>query len=269
MINLGFKYAYHCHTERCGHCTAADEELVKAAIHQGVKTLCFTDHTPIPFFSQPGGRMEMPQIDEYINSITSLKEKYKNQIEIHVALEAENFPGNNFYLKDFLKNKGIEYLIIGQHIILLNNQTVALFDPKFPLKERINTYVDSIVDALDSGLSKYVAHPDILICFLQSFDEQVEKAMRRIVECAIKNNAYLEFNIHGVWNCNLSEYGYPNKRFWEMVKNDYPNAKITIGLDIHHLSEIDDSVWLVKGLELVKEIGLNITNAINIEKELK
>lgn len=269
MLNLPFKYIYHSHTYRCGHCHGADEEFVLEAIKQGVKILCFTDHSPFPFMSQKGVRMDLSSLDEYVSSLSRLKEKYKDQIEIHIALECEHFHNNDAYLFDYLENKGIEFLILGQHLVILKDTPIWLGNKEYNYEDILNSYADSIIDALDKGLSKYVAHPDLIISSLGIFNDKVEGRLRDIIECAIKHNAYLEFNIHGIYNCNLREFGYPNRYFWEMVKKDYPQAKITIGLDIHELKEYYDNDALIKGLKIIKELGLNIIEKIDIEKELK
>lgn len=268
MKKLGFKYVYHSHTERCGHSNGSDEQFVLSAIKQGVKILCFTDHDPIPNFSQPRIRMDLEKLEDYIKSINYLKEKYKDKIEIHVALEAENFPGHNDFLKDYLK-KGIEYLIIGQHMVMINEKIVWLMNEQFTKEQVIDAYVNSIIDALESGLTKYVAHPDLIVSAFGEYSPEIDAGLRRIVECAVKHDAYLEVNCHGLTYLGDDEFAYPNKYFWTMVKKDYPNAKITLGLDIHNLDEYENNVWAPKAIKRAKDVGIKLTNRIDVEKELK
>ena len=90
MSDLEFKYIYHSHTKRCGHASGEDEEIVLAAINHGVKVLCMTDHSPIPNQEQEGIRMKNEELDEYVETWTKLKEKYKDQIEIHVENYLDN-----------------------------------------------------------------------------------------------------------------------------------------------------------------------------------
>lgn len=87
------KNNYHTHTTRCYHASGKDEEYVKAAIKAGIKELGFSDHTPWHYDSSFKATMRMPenQLDGYIESILSLKEKYKDQISILVGLECEYF----------------------------------------------------------------------------------------------------------------------------------------------------------------------------------
>ena len=75
------KRNYHTHTYRCGHAIGTDEEYVKAAIESGIKILGFSDHAPWPNVDNRSHRMSMDMLDDYIESINSLKEKYKEEIE--------------------------------------------------------------------------------------------------------------------------------------------------------------------------------------------
>ena len=87
------KNNYHTHTTRCMHAIGQDEEYVQAAIKAGIKKLGFSDHTPWHYDSsfKATMRMDENQLDGYIESILSLKEKYKDQISILVGLECEYF----------------------------------------------------------------------------------------------------------------------------------------------------------------------------------
>ena len=85
------KVNLHTHTARCHHARGTDEEYVLAAIHAGDKKLGFSDHTPLPYedgYVNPQ-KMLPEELDGYIAAILSLKEKYKDQIEILVGLECE------------------------------------------------------------------------------------------------------------------------------------------------------------------------------------
>lgn len=68
-----FTYNYHCHTKRCGHASGTDEEYVEAAIKAGYKVLGFSDHGPYSLYPHPGSHMDWSQLDDYIDSINSLK----------------------------------------------------------------------------------------------------------------------------------------------------------------------------------------------------
>ena len=79
---MEFKNNYHTHTFRCGHASDfSDEEYVVSAINNGFEVLGFSDHIMLPGISQPRIRGDYSLLDDYVNSINTLKEKYKNTIK--------------------------------------------------------------------------------------------------------------------------------------------------------------------------------------------
>ncbi|MBQ2463219.1 MAG: PHP domain-containing protein, partial [Clostridia bacterium] len=68
---------YHTHTARCKHAQHTDEEYVQAAIRAGYEVFGFADHCPWPYEHGfvSGIRMDVDQLDEYLESIARLKEK--------------------------------------------------------------------------------------------------------------------------------------------------------------------------------------------------
>ena len=78
---------YHTHTYRCHHACGQDEDYVKKAIEAGFSVLGFSDHTPWHYHSQfkPYMRMDDDQLEEYVNSILYLKNKYKDK-EVKIVL---------------------------------------------------------------------------------------------------------------------------------------------------------------------------------------
>ena len=83
------KTNYHTHTIRCGHASGEDEEFVLEAIALGFTELGFTDHIMLPDHPQIGIRGDYSLLDDYVNSLNKLKEKYKDRITIHIGFEAE------------------------------------------------------------------------------------------------------------------------------------------------------------------------------------
>ena len=97
------EFNYHTHTYRCGHANGTDEEYVQAAIEAGYKILGFADHGPYKGLPFPKSRMDWEELDEYVESLTYLKEKYKDQIEIHIGLETEYYPDHHHKKEELLE----------------------------------------------------------------------------------------------------------------------------------------------------------------------
>ena len=74
--------------------------------------------------------------------------------------------------------------------------------------------------------------------------------MRKIIESAIKNDVYLEFNANGLrrgpkpTNGFIYEHGelymYPRIEFWKLVCGEYKYNKILINDDCHSMKDLCD-----------------------------
>ena len=99
-------YNLHTHTFRCGHAEGKDEEYVLCAIKNGYKTLGFSDHIPLKFEdgTESSFRVKMASVENYFSSLNALKEKYKDEIEIHIGFETE-------YYEDYFEKMPQERII--------------------------------------------------------------------------------------------------------------------------------------------------------------
>ena len=219
------KNNYHTHTTRCYHASGKDEEYVKAAIKAGIKELGFSDHTPWHYDSSFKATMRMPesQLDDYIESIRYLKEKYKDQISILIGLECEYFERYMPWLEKMLKDKQIDYIILGNHYYETDELHQYFGSPvnEYYLK----AYVDHCIKAIDTGLYSYIAHPDLV--YYDKDSKLYQKEMSRLCAYAKEKDMPLEFNLLGF----MSGRHYPNESFWK-IASKYKNKAI-IGFDAH------------------------------------
>ena len=180
------KNNYHTHTTRCYHASGKDEEYVKAAIKAGIKELGFSDHTPWHYDSSFKATMRMPasQLDDYIESIRYLKEKYKDQISILIGLECEYFERYMPWLEKMLKDKQIDYIILGNHYYETDELHQYFGSPvnEYYLK----AYVDHCIKAIDTGLYSYIAHPDLV--YYDKDSKLYQEEMSRLCAYAIASH---------------------------------------------------------------------------------
>ena len=256
---------YHTHTARCGHAIGTDEEYVLNAIKAGIKELGFSDHAPFKGGSQPGIRMELYRLDEYIASINVLKKKYQDQIKIYCGLEAEYYHEIKPYYAELLSK--LDYLICGQHFAIdMSTKTIIYNGYKRDDQGIVIDYVDRVVEAIESGFFKYIAHPDLILNSYTLRDEFIEGQMRRICEAAEKHHIPLEYNLEGVKKqIRLGILGeeqfYPYDYFWKLVQ-DY-DIDVIIGADVH------DPEDLVKdhdkyGYQVIEKYHLHLIQKIDI-----
>ena len=228
---------FHTHTSRCGHAVGEDEEYVINAIKSGIKILGFSDHIPFPGYSQPGIRMDEDLLGNYIESLTFLKEKYKNQIEIHIGLEAEYIDLFDWFYRRLLDEGKIEYLILGQHGDYNEIDGAYFYNAYHNNREMATRYVTQVIKGMESGLFKYVAHPDHFLNGYRLNDYFAESQIRQICQKSKELNIPLEVNLtypreaikHGGIHNGLDSYPY--NKFWK-IAGEY-KCPVVFGIDAH------------------------------------
>lgn len=251
------KVNYHTHTFRCKHAGGTEKDYVLEAIQKGLSKLGMSDHAPYPD-DRFGLRMDFCELDDYVNTLKNLKKEYKNDINISIGLEIEYDPNSHQYYEYLLNELKIEYLALGQHLFLDNNEfinTYFLTDTK-----QYIDYANSIATALSTGFFKFVAHPDLMFINDLPWDDNCEKACDIIIAAAKKYDVCVEFNANGIRRgltsyCDGERYPYPHKNFWAKVVSN--NLKVIINSDCHSPEQLwDEKMDLAYAL--ADELNLHI-----------
>ena len=242
-------YCYHSHTKRCNHAIGEDEEYVKAAIKAGIKYMGFSDHIFLPNVSQPRVRGQYCLLNEYIESVSNLKEKHKDKIHIKIGFEAEYLPSFISYYESLLKTKKIDYLIQGQHYHEYSDGI-----KRYPDND-VDLYVDDVISGIKTGLFTYLCHPDIFMLWNDIKDKKTIEAARRLLKACEEYKIPIEYNMCGV----RDKRAYPCKKFFILSK-EY-NLEYVIGIDAHapeHYNKKD----INKALRFFKNQGLKLKELI-------
>lgn len=256
------KYNYHTHTKRCGHAFGEDEEYVLKAIECGYKELGFSDHVMLPGMTQKGIRGEYSELENYLSSIKTLKEKYSDRIVIYCGLECECFEEFLPYYRDLLETRKVDYLILGQHFYLDENKCFksCIWGAK-DINEAQDKYIDLLIKGMKSGLFKYVAHPDVYCLHDANFNTRFEEIAHKICKTAIEENLPLEINLCKTTNGDKTTWRYPNENFWK-IASKY-GVRVVVGVDAHSPSMLD-SVAFDRANELIKKYNLKYEEKIDI-----
>lgn len=237
---------YHTHTARCRHAVGTEEEYIQNAIANGLTTLGFADHTPYLFLGTYYStfRMFPDQIEDYAQTILNLKEKYAGQIDIHLGLEVEYYPDRISDMLELIKPHGIEYMILGQHCCG-NEQDSFYNGASTDAPARLEQYCNQVIEALDTGLFSYIAHPD-LIHFTGDI-ALYRTHMTRLCQAAKDHGTPLEINLLGL----REKRHYPNEILFEIAGKI--GCPMVIGSDAHRPEHVVDTVTEHTARELVKK----------------
>jgi len=254
------KVNYHMHTARCHHAWGSEEDYIKAAIKAGFDEVGFADHCPWMFDENYVSHMRMQpsELDDYIIKILELKEKYADQISIKIGLECEYFPKRMNYLQKVLRYKPIDYIILGNHFHL-DEQNSYYFGGRIHYVEQLQDYVNDTIEGIKTGLYSYLAHPD-LIAYPHTKDEHYKKEMTRLCEACNEMKIPVEFNLLGLYEGRH----YPCDDFWKIAASC--GCKAIIGFDAHDPNRLLDDRLYFQARTYLTNLGMEIVDEINFLK---
>lgn len=256
------KANYHCHTTRCFHAVGEDEAYVQAAVKGGFGILGVADHGPWPFENGYVSHMRLPKEDipAYMASFTGLKEKYKDQIELHIGFEQEYWPRWKDYLYR-LRDMGVEYFILGQHMI--DSETLSPYVGQFVHSDDgIMRYTDSICEGIRTGLYSYIAHPDLFMIRREphQFNRTCEQATEMICQACREADVPLEYNLLGA----ATKRPYPCTLFWEHAAKHYPRA--ILGVDAHEPEALLNETLWNESRAYLEGLGFTVQETLTFKK---
>lgn len=247
---------YHTHTYRCKHAEPDERKYIEHAIRAGIAVLGFSEHAPLDFGNGYSStyRMEVSEIEDYINTLCALKEEYKSDIDIKIGLEAEYYPEYFDSLLKSIEGYPFEYLILGQHFIDNEYEQTRHCAAMHDDSEFFKKYISQVCAGMDTGKFSYLAHPDMM-CFTgdeRIYDEQLQK----LFDKAKQQNMPLEINFNGAKFDRM----YPSERFFKKAKE--AGCKIILGVDAHSADMLDDTALYDKVMALVNKCGITPVDEI-------
>ena len=253
---------YHTHTRRCFHAQGADADFAAAAKEQGFSVIGFSDHGPWPFRDYVSGmRMPASALEDYAGSVFSLREQYRDEMEILLGLESEYLPQYLPWLCAMAEKHGLDYLILGHHFG--GNEPGGIYNGSLTKPEDVLRYQKDVCAAMRTGLFSYLCHPDLFMRGYPVFDRTCEQASRIIIETAMETNTPLEYNLLGLQHSlHDGKQGYPYPAFWQLVA-EY-KATAIIGIDAHTPDAYRDAETIAKAEQTLAALGIPVTDEIRL-----
>lgn len=249
---------YHTHTARCHHAGGTEEEYVQRAIESGVKILGFSDHTPYWFQGTYYSHMRMfrHELEEYVQVVKDLREKYADRIRILLGVECEYYPSYFEETVKHLREAGIEYMIQGQHWV--GDEENEPYCGRATDDETVlERFVDQSIEGMKTGLFTYLAHPDLI--YYVGDDASYLRHMERLCKAAKELDMPLELNLLGF----RAGRNYPDTRFWKLAGE--AGCKVLLGCDAHMPQDFLDTSAIEKAMELVRQYNLTLLETVPLQ----
>lgn len=212
----------HTHTFLCNHAEGRPADYFEQARSEGCTALGFSDHCPFPSElpdSWQNVRMKVQEAAGYIQEVNELKGMA--DFPVYAGFECEWDKRAESWYKDMLLGEfGADYLVLGSHWVTIGDSHVYILNKVE--KKDLFRYTDQTIEAMQSGLFAFLAHPDVLMGHGRVWDSDVESCMKAIIEAARELNLPLEVNGYGFYKpmCrteNGMRYAYPVEEFWQLA----------------------------------------------------
>lgn len=257
------KSSFHIHS-RFDDGTCELEDYVLSALEKDFRVLGFSAHAPVSVDSC--WHMKQHDLDEYLNTTESLRERYRDRIEIYTGLEADYFKG----CTDWRNKKGIDYTIGAIHMVQDPESGIYhSFDgSRKDFDDILEEVYDGDIRLLVAGYyglvremlmkmpPNIVAHLDVIRKNNQGeryFDETEEWYRDEVLstlEVVSLSQAILEINTGGMARGYTTE-PYPSR--WILKYCLDMDIPVMVNSDSHHPDTIDfyfDEVY-----EMLKDVG--------------
>lgn len=258
------KRNYHTHTMRCNHASGKDEQFVLSAIRGGFEVLGFSDHSPWDYspsnYKGSHIRMRLEEFDDYYESVSKLKEKYKDQIDIKIGLEVEYFPDYMDWLKSFIKEKKLDYIIFGNHFYR-SDEYGPYYGHECTKDHILLQYAEDTIAGLQTGLYSYLCHPDLFMRGRSKFDDLAVEVSYRICKACKEMDIPLEYNLAGLEvseRMHITQYPHPD--FWRIAAE--VGNKVIIGCDAHDHRQLENGYYWQKALAHIEALGMERVDTI-------
>ena len=193
------------------HCTFCDgrsqpEDFIKCAVSRHFRAYGFSSHSPLPF--ETFWNMSAGDMDEYINEIKHLKEKYSEQIELYLGLEIDYLDETYNASIPYFCSLPLDYRIGSVHF--LNNR-------QHPPTEENMACIDGPFDEFALALERFYQGNIRLITedFFRASMQMVETGGFDIVGHLDK--IYQNGHLHPAFDFNASWYQKPLEDYLDLI----------------------------------------------------
>lgn len=240
---------YHCHTQYCDG-RAVAENFVKTAVEKKLSKLGFSPHSPVPYHSD--WNMKTEDLPEYINEILTLRENYRDRLEILIGMEVDYIPHMYGPQHKQIQALPTDFLIASVHYLGYepdgtpwtidgSNET---FDKGIrtifsgDIRNYAKQYTQVSCDMMEQGGFDIVGHIDKMFMHASRHVDIDEKWYRDLVSdllyMAASKDLIVEINTKSFYKHGMF---YPHQSFFKLLSD--LNIRVTINSDTHFPDKID------------------------------
>lgn len=248
---------YHVHSQFSFDSTEKPDSIINQAIKLGMKQICFTDHQD---YNWPvSGETPLLDIEDYISTLSHLREQYSNKIQVITGIELGLMNGNEALCQDLLSKNNFDYVISSCHIVDQMDPYYSIFWENKPDRVAFEQYFETLLNALKSfHNTDTLGHLDYIVRYSPNKDtnyspSDYQDIIDEILKFIIRQNIKLEIN-----TANLARrFDFPNPH--TDIINRYKELGgeyVTVGSDAHTAENIGYGFNIAQ--DIIKKNNLKI-----------
>jgi len=159
---------YHTHTFRCGHAVGTLREYVESAIAKGIAEIGLTDHLYLYFLTpdkrDPRWAMPAEQYRGHYEEMLALREEYRDQVNVRVAVEADYLRGSEEKLGEILSSYDFDFVLGSVHFMddwLIDDPDQAHRYAQQDVTSIYRSYYERLKEAVELDVFDLLAHFDL------------------------------------------------------------------------------------------------------------
>lgn len=257
----------HTHSLYCDGSNTI-EEMILSALEKGFNSLGISSHGPV--YEDTDWNIKKDRVEEYIEEVNRLKEKYKDKIEVFLGMELDYIPDLGFSDLCLSLVKRLDYYIGSVHYLgTFKNGVMWTVDYNIEelsrgidesfggnIRKAVETYYQTVSQMAERYQPPIIGHLDLFNKNNKDnvlFDEREAWYVEAVKKCldTIKNtSSVIEINTGGIARNNNKEQ-YPSTMILKMIRErDIP---VMVNSDAHTADAIackfNDMYRLLHGLD--------------------
>ena len=229
-------------------------EIVEEAVRQGLTTLGFSEHSPLPFDNNFS--VKEANMPKYVAEIAQLKAEFKDKIDIYCGLEADYLTGVSEPFAVTKEKYHLDYLIGGVHLVgqSANPDEIWFIDgPKWEvydeglqkffdgdIRRAVRRFFEQSNEMIENEPFDIIAHFDkIKMHNRERYFREDELWYRKLaletLDLIREKGLVMEINTRGIYKKRYNGF-YPSP--WLMEEACKMHIPAIISADAHHFSEI-------------------------------
>jgi histidinol-phosphatase (PHP family) len=243
---------YHMHTPLCHHATGSPVEYAKRAVAIGLAEIGFSDHSPMRRDDFDNWRMNISQLDEYVEKVRQAQMDFP-QLIIRLALEVDYLPGHEEWIRELAARHPWDYFIGSVHYV---SDSWAIDDPQ-KLSEWKNrdafevwsAYFERLTKSAESKLFEIIGHMDLPKKFGHRPTRDCMPLCEKFLAAAKQSGCAIELNTAGLRK-DCREI-YPSREILQLAFQK--GVPITFGSDAHAPGEV--GMNFSEAIQLARDVG--------------